>query len=117
VEIADLVRALLAYDALAARQWVADAVRSGFAWSEIPRPVAFSEVELAVAAGVLEMLAARSGVKAPSWTQEIGQSPRAIFLVRAAEIMPRLRILCETEGPAPLRLRRLFAPPDFLTAA
>jgi hypothetical protein len=41
----------------------------------------------------------------------------AVFLVRAAESMPRLRRLCEEQSPEPLRRRRLLAPPDFLTAA
>jgi hypothetical protein len=31
--------------------------------------------------------------------------------------MPRLRRLCESEGPEPLRRRGLFAPPEFLTHA
>ena len=35
----------------------------------------------------------------------------------AAETMPRLRRACETEGPEPLRRRRLLAPPEFLTSA
>jgi hypothetical protein len=37
--------------------------------------------------------------------------------VAAAETLPRLRRLCEEEGPEPLRRRGLLAPPDFLTAA
>jgi len=31
--------------------------------------------------------------------------------------MPRLRRLCEEEGPAPLRERGILAPPEFLTWA
>jgi len=37
--------------------------------------------------------------------------------VRAALTMPRLRRLCEVEGPEPLRRRAVMAPPDFLTIA
>ena len=37
--------------------------------------------------------------------------------VRAADSLPRLRRLCEEEGPEPLRRRGLLVPLDFLTAA
>lgn len=33
------------------------------------------------------------------------------------QTMPRLRRSCEAEGPEPLRVRRIYAPPEFLTAA
>ena len=44
-------------------------------------------------------------------------APRRLFLVRAASSMPRLRSLCEREGPEPLRRRGLLAPPEFLSIA
>jgi hypothetical protein len=34
MELRDLVRALLTFDTLAARQWLADAGRSGLVWAE-----------------------------------------------------------------------------------
>ena len=46
-----------------------------------------------------------------------GRRAEPVYLVRAAETMPRLRRSCETEGPEPLRARQVYAPPEFLTAA
>jgi len=116
VDLAELVRALLRYDTLAARQWVADATRTGFSWQDLPQPD-LEGPALAVAAGVVELLAARVGQPAPEWTTAVPASPTAIYLVRAAATMPRLRRSCEVEGPEPLRRRLVFAPADFLTAA
>jgi hypothetical protein len=117
VELRDLVGALLRFDALTARQWLADAARSGLVWSEVPAPLNLDETECAVAAGVAELLAARAGQPPPAWTAAVPPAPRRLFLVRAAATMPRLRAACEREGPEPLRRRGLLAPPDFLTIA
>ena len=117
MDLRDLVVALLARDALKARQWTADATREAVTWAEVPRPVGWSATELAVAAGVVELLASRAQQTPPPWTEAVGAAPEPVYLVRAAETMPRLRRSCETEGPEPLRVRRLYAPPDFLTAA
>ncbi len=117
MRVEDLVRSLLAYDTLAARQWVADAGRMGLRWPELPRPVDLDTIGMAVAAGVVETLAARRGQAAPAWTADVQALSEPFLLVRAAATMPRLRHLCETEGPEPLRRRRLLAPPEFLTAA
>lgn len=112
-----LVRSLLDFDTLAARQWLADAQRSGFAWTEIPPPVGLNPTELATAAGVAELLAARAGQSPPAWAADVPPAPERFFLVRAASSMPRLRSLCEREGPEPLRRRGLLAPPEFLSIA
>ena len=117
MDLRDLVRALLDFDALAARQWLADAQRSGFLWSEVSAPVGLNATELATAAGVVELLAARTGQTPPDWTTSVPPAPERLFLVRAASSMPRLRSLCEREGPEPLRRRGLLAPPDFLSVA
>jgi hypothetical protein len=117
VDLEDLVRALLRFDALTARQWLADAARSKLRWSEVPAPSDLDETERALAAGVAELLAARAGQAAPPWTAAIPAAPRTVFLVRSAATMPRLRAACEREGPEPLRRRGLLAPPDFLTIA
>jgi hypothetical protein len=117
MEVRDLVRALLEFDAIGARQWVADALRSRIQWHEIAVPTDLNATELAVAAGVVELLAERAGQAAPSWTQEVPPLAHGLFLVKAASSMPRLRILCEQQGPEALRKRRLYAPPDFLTLA
>lgn len=39
MDLRDLVRALLSFDALAARQWVADSLREGIVWASIPAPI------------------------------------------------------------------------------
>src|ERR1044071_9039043 len=110
MDLSDLVRALLGFDALAARQWLADAERSGFVWTEVPAPLGVNGNELATAAGVAELLAARTGQLPPGWTASVPPAPERLFLVRAAAIMPRLRYLCEREGPEPLRRRGRLAP-------
>jgi hypothetical protein len=101
---------------LAARQWVADSVRASFSWRDVAKPDGLNPVQMAVAAGLAEMLAERAS-QPPSWTAGVPATPEPVFLVRHAITMPRLRRLCEEEGPEPLRRRHLLAPPDFLTAA
>ncbi len=113
----DLVQALLCFDALVARQWVADSVRQGLVWASVPEPTGLDAVGLGVAAGVAELLAARAGQEAPAWAKAVGAAPTQVCLVKAARTMPRLRRLCEEEGPEPLRRRGILAPPEFLMVA
>jgi len=117
VDIADLSRALATFDALAARQFVADAGREGIEWSRVAAPSIEDPREMAIAASVVELLAERAGERAPDWTRTVPPAPQPIFLVRAAASMPRTRRMCEEESPEPLRRRRIFALPDFLTIA
>jgi hypothetical protein len=117
MDLGDLVRALLSFDALAARQWVADSMRVGVVWSSVPKPVDLDPVALGVAAGVAELLAERAGQAPPPWTSTVDAPPAPVCLVKAAHTMPRLRQLCEEEGPEPLRRRGILAPPEFLTVA
>jgi hypothetical protein len=117
LNLADLVRALLACDPLEARQWVADAKRLDFVWSDLRMPEGLDSTGLAVAAAVTEMLAGRAGQAPPPWTATVPPAPAPVFLVRAASAMPRLRRLCVDEGPEPLRCRNIFAPPEFLSVA
>jgi hypothetical protein len=117
MDLHDLVRSLLANNTLAARQWVADAKRGRLVWASVPRPQGLDPVGLVVAAGIVELLAGRAGHAAPPWTQTIGAAPAPVLLVRAAAHLPRLRRMCEEDGPEPLRRRRILAPPEFLTAA
>ena len=116
MDIADLVRALLRYDARTARQWVADAISSGLEWSELPTPTGLDSRELAVAAAVVELLAERACVPAPAWTPSVPPAEEPVWLVRV-EHRPRLRQRLPDESPPPLRRRRVFAPEDFLRAA
>lgn len=117
MDLLDLVAALLERDALRSRQWIADAERARFSWSQVGRPRGLDPLGMAVAAALVELMAERHGTPPPAWTSAVPAAPRRVFLVRAAEELPRLRRLCEEEGPEPLRRRGLLAPPDFLTAA
>jgi hypothetical protein len=117
MDLRDLVRALLSYDGLAARQWVADSLREGMVWATIPQPIDLDPIELGVAAGVAELLASRAGQAAPSWADDVAAIPTPLYLVKAAKTMSRLRRLCEEEGPEPLRRRGILAPPEFLVVA
>jgi hypothetical protein len=117
MDLRDLVRALLSFDALVARQWVADSLRAGIVWAAIPEPADLDAVGLGVAAGIAELLAARAGQAPPPWAGAVAAAPTPVYLVKAARTMPRLRQLCEQEGPEPLRRRGILAPPEFLKVA
>lgn len=117
MDLRDLVEALMSLDSLKARQWVADAAALPLQWRELPRPDGLTLEQLAVAAGVAELLSQRANQQPPAWTSGVQRSPKKIWLVRWAESMPRLRRLCEQEGPEPLRRRQVLAPPEFLTIA
>ncbi len=117
MNLGDLVRALLSFETLIARQWVADSLRQGVVWVSTPAPTDLDPVELGVAAGVAELLAERAGQAPPPWASSVEVGPSPVWLVKAARTMPRLRKLCETEGPEPLRRRGILAPPEFLSVA
>jgi hypothetical protein len=117
VKVRDLVTALLRFDALTARQWVADAERADFDWAGVEPPTTKDPTEAALYAAIVELLASRAGHSPPGWTEEFASAPEPVYLVKAARTMRRLRALCEQEGPEPLRRRRFLAPPDFLSVA
>lgn len=117
MDLRDLVSALLSYDTLVARQWVADSLRNGVVWATIPKPSGLDAIGMGVAAGVAELLAGRAGQAPPPWAKAVEAAPTPVCLVKAARTMPRLRQLCEQEGPEPFRRRGILAPPEFLTVA
>ena len=117
MDLRELVEALRDGRMLDARQWVADAVRASFDWSAVALPELLAPRDQVIAASIVELLSERAGQPPPAWTRSIGPADREIWLVRAAATMPRLARLCREEGPEPLRKRRVFAPPNFLTAA
>lgn len=80
MDLSDLVHAILGFDALSARQWLADAQRAGFVWAETPVPVGLDATELATAAGVAELLAGRAGQKPPGWAASVPPAPERLFL-------------------------------------
>lgn len=114
MELADFVRAILGEAHLEARQWVLDA--ADLDWAHVPRPDLDGDA-LALAAGLAELMAERRRVNAPAWTSEVGAASAPMFLAPSARTMPRTRRLCETEGPLPLRRRRIYALPHCFTFA
>lgn len=112
-----LAEAALGRDALRLRSLVQDLLEQHRDLATVPPPRTADPQVLGTAAGLLELIATRTGRIAPTWTQAVGSVPRPTFLVAAAAAMPRLRALCEAESPEPLRRRGLYAPPDFLSFA
>jgi hypothetical protein len=113
MNLVDLVQAVLRHDALAARQWVADAERANLIWEAVPAPK-LDPRSLAVAAGLAELLAARSGSRAPTWSLRIGAVPGGFVATPTLLKFPRSRKLAEENGPEPLRRRGILAPENFL---
>jgi integrase len=109
-----LVGHLLNFERAAATRWVAEAERAKVDWHKVPPPTSADAKVCAVAASIAELLASRADQPAPSWTAGVGSAPAPLFLVEGVASRRRLRILCEREGPEPLRRRRIFAPPNFL---
>jgi hypothetical protein len=115
MELRDLVRAILSGNLLAARQWVADAQRAHLQWDTCALPGGLDERELSVAAGLVELLAARAGERAPAWTATIGAAQtEPLFLDPGLAQMPRTLERTKRDAPEVLRRRNLFASPDFL---
>ena len=85
--------------------------------TEIPRPASKDPQLLAMAASLIELLTLRRRQEPPLWVKEIGPLKEPFFLLESALSMRRLRALCETQAPEPLRKRGLYAPPNFLEFA
>ena len=115
--IEQLARAALDRDHLRLRSLVQDMTRTQTDWSALPRPKTSDMRLLAMTASLAELLAARQNQTPPNWTNEIGALEVPFFLLQSAENMKRLRVLCETQSPEPLRKRQLYAPPHFLEFA
>jgi hypothetical protein len=117
MDLRNLVEAIVSGDLLTARQWVADARRIGVEWEQIERPIGLGEREMAIAAAMAELLAARAQARPPSWTATVGAQREIVILDPGLERMPRSFARAKAAGPAPLRKRNLFALPDFLDVA
>ncbi|HKR65091.1 MAG TPA: hypothetical protein VJZ00_15260 [Thermoanaerobaculia bacterium] len=111
------MRSVVTGDLLAARQWIADARRERFDWSACPQPDGSSDLELAIGAGLVELLAQRDGIEPPSWAKEIGPHEDLVILDPGLDKMPRSFTRAKESGPEPLRKRNLIALPDFLDVA
>jgi hypothetical protein len=109
-----IAEAALQEDSLQARSLTQDLWREKPDLSRYGRPQTNDVRLLALTAGLLELFAQRLHQNPPDWTREVGPAPEPVWLVSAAKTMKRLRRLCETEAPEPLRKRGLYAPPNFL---
>lgn len=112
-----LANAALARDNLRLRGLVQDLLHSATPLNQLACPSSRDPQLLALSASIVELLAARQGQPPPAWTKEIGALNEPFFMIESAARMKRLRELCETQSPEPMRKRRLYAPPNFLQFA
>jgi len=117
VTIESVAIAALAGEGLLLRSLVQDFLREQSDLSSSPKPQTDDVRVLATAAALIELFAARLQQQPPAWAQTVGALAEPIYLLKAASTMKRLRVLCETQAPAPLRRRRLYAPPNYLEFA
>jgi hypothetical protein len=96
---------------------VSDAHQANLDWSAVPMPDDLSDLELVIAAGILELLASRKGAAAPDWVNRVGTAVESVVLDPGLERMPRSFAKAKSDGPEPLRRRNLVAMPDFLDVA
>lgn len=115
--IEQIAQAALERDHLKLRSFVQDFIRAKTDFSQLPRPSTTDARLLVVSAALTELLAQRNSQIPPAWTKEIGALKEPFFLLESAATMKRLRTLCETQSPEPLRKRLLYAPPHFLEFA
>ncbi len=116
-QIEQLAQAALKRDHLQLRSLVQDLTRAKVNWSNLPRPSSRDPRLLVISAALTELLAQRNNQSPPAWTKEIGALKEPFFLLESAATMKRLRVLCETQSPEPMRKRLLYAPPHFLEFA
>ena len=112
-----LAQAALNRDTLLLRSLVQDFTRANVKWSDLSRPQTNDPRLLGMAASLAELLAARQEQTPPTWAKNVGPLKEPFFLLQSAEKMKRLRVLCETQSPEPMRKRQLYAPPHFLEFA
>jgi hypothetical protein len=109
----EVVRAARRGDDLVVRQWVADCRCEWVDWSVFKMPTIAGD-DLAVAAALVELMAVNALQSPPAWTSSASED---VYLVPSAREMPRTREMCLTQGPEPMRKRRILAPPGYLTIA
>jgi len=117
MKIEEIATVALERDGLQLRSLTQDYLRDNPSLVKTPRPEIIDERTLSMSAALLELFAMRTNQLPPSWTADIGPMKEAFFLLKSAAHMKRLRELCRTESPEPLRVRRFCAPPDYLAFA
>jgi hypothetical protein len=116
-KIEEIAEAAIAGDALLTRSLVQDFLRENPRLADVPLPDVDDLNILATAASLLELFASRLNQRSPAWTKKVGPALEPIYLVKSARKMKRLKTLCETSSPMPLRKRKLYAPPNYLEFA
>ena len=117
MELEDLVNAIVTGNLITAREWIAEARRSRVNWERIARPTTLSNRDMAVAAGLAELLAERDGQLAPPWAVSVGGTNEPFLLDPGLDEMPRSFERAKASAPEALRKRNLLASPDFLKIA
>jgi hypothetical protein len=112
-----LARAALERDSMATRSILQDILRNQTLTLVLQQPDSDDQRLMVMAAGLAELLALRQNQPPPAWTKNVGALKEPFYLLEAAQSMKRLRELCETQSPEPLRKRGLYAPPNFLESA
>jgi hypothetical protein len=117
VKIEEIAKAAIAGDGLLTRSLTQDFLLENPQLVNVPFPNEDDANVLAAAASLIELFASRLNQESPAWTQEVDAVAEPIFLVKSTTNMKRLRRLCETSSPAPLRKRKLYAQPNYLEFA
>lgn len=117
VQIDQIAVAALSGDSLQARTLTQDFLREQKEFQNLPYPGTADAAVLALSAGLVELFAIRANQTAPKWARTVGAVHEPVYLLKSALTMRRLRQLCETESPLPLRKRKFFAPPNYLEFA
>lgn len=115
--IEQFAEAAISQDHLRLRSLVQDLIRSKTDISELSAPRSSDARVRATSASIAELLAMRQNQQPPAWTKNVGALKEPFYLLRSATQMKRLRELCETQSPEPMRKRKLYAPPHFLEFA
>ncbi|GAB4580381.1 MAG: hypothetical protein Fur0022_31220 [Anaerolineales bacterium] len=116
-KLEQLARAVFLREGLTVRSLTQDLLREVSSFQDIPRPSSLDVRLLPIAAGLIELLAQRQNQPPPAWVKDIGPMPEPFYLLETALHMKRLRELCETQAPEPLKKRNLYAPPNYLAFA
>jgi hypothetical protein len=117
VTLEQMAEAALNGESLLLRSLTQDWLRGQHSLSDCPKPQTTDLRLLAAAASLVELFAQRLEQIPPAWAKDVGALPEPIHLLKAAARMKRLRKLCESESPEPLRKRGFYAPPNFLEFA
>jgi hypothetical protein len=117
VTLDELAQAALAGEALRLRSLSQDWLRENPDMKFVRAPASLDRNVRAFAAAFVEMFADRLGHSPPPWAAEVPGTSEPLFLLKEARTMRRLRVLCLEHSPLPLRRRKLYAPPDYLSFA